>query len=74
MTEFEKLVLADLATLKSEMKQLLGNGQPGRLRQLEQRVEEHERTLQRASGIGALLGVLLTIVHLAIDYLKFRKF
>jgi len=73
MTDFEKTVLADLATLKSEMKQLLGNGQPGRLRQLETRVEDHERVLQRVRGIGALLGVLLTVVHLAIDYLKFKK-
>ena len=73
MTDFEKTVLADLATLKSEMKQLLGNGQPGRLRQVEQRLEDHERVLQRARGIGALAGVLLTVVHLGIDYLKFHR-
>jgi hypothetical protein len=73
VNEFERTVLADLATLKAEMKLLLGNGQPGRLRQLELRVEEHEKLVQRASGIGALMGVVLTLVHLGIDWVKFRR-
>ena len=66
---FEEQVLSDLATLKSEMKMLLGNGQPGRLRQLEQRVEKHESLVQRVSGIWA---VALTLLHLGIDYLRLR--
>jgi hypothetical protein len=70
MTEFEKQVLADLATLKTEMKLLLGNGQPGRVARLESRVEQHERVVQRMNGVGALLGVVLTLVHLAIDFFK----
>jgi hypothetical protein len=70
MTEFEKTVLSDLSTLKAQMKLLAGNGQPGRLQHLEARVEEHERWLQRAQGIGALVATLLTLVHLWIDYLK----
>jgi len=72
MTDFEERVLADLATLKTEMKTLLGNGQPGRLRRMEQRVEEHEALVQRAVGIAALAGTVLTLVHLGIDYLKIR--
>ena len=71
MTEFEQQVLADLATLKAEMRALLGNGQPGRLRQIEQRVEQHEAVVQRVTGVGALLGALLTAVHVGIDL--FRK-
>jgi hypothetical protein len=70
MTEFEKQVLADLATLKTEMKLLLGNGQPGRVAQLETRVDHHEKLVQRMSGMGALVGVVLTLVHLAIDFFK----
>ena len=73
MNEFERTVLADLATLKAEMKILLGNGQPGRLRQLELRVEQHERLVQRASGLGALMGVVLTLVHLGIDWLRIKR-
>lgn len=73
MSEFERTVLADLATLKAEMKILLGNGQPGRLRQIELRVEQHEQLVQRASGIGALFGLVLTLVHLGIDWFKLRS-
>jgi hypothetical protein len=72
MNEFERQVLADLASLKAEMKVLLGNGQPGRLRLLEERVERHEVLAQRATGVGAVIGAALTMFHLAIDYWKFR--
>jgi hypothetical protein len=47
MTEFEGQVLADLGVLKSQMQHLLGIGQPGRLTQLEDRVERHEQSVQR---------------------------
>lgn len=72
MTDFEKQVLADLAALKTQMHSLLGNGQPGRLYEVEQRVERHEAFVQRAGGLGVLLGTVLTLIHLGMDYLKFR--
>lgn len=72
MSEFEKLVLADLAVLKAEMKALLGNGQPGRLVKLEDKVANHETALQRAVGFGTLGGLCLTLVHLGIDYLRLK--
>ncbi len=68
MTEFEGQVLADLSVLKSQMEQLLGVGQPGRLIQLEERVERHERSVQRMKGFVGAAGGLLTVVHLAVDY------
>jgi len=58
------------AELKTDMRWLVGNGSPGRLQELEARVEHHEAILQRALGIGAAAGVLLTLVHLGIDYLR----
>ncbi|MGH9509198.1 MAG: hypothetical protein ACRD2Q_09195 [Terriglobales bacterium] len=70
MTDFQRQVLADLATLKAQMRTLLGNGQPGRLREIEARVEKHEALVNRASGIGALVAALLTLLHLGIEYLK----
>lgn len=70
MTDFEKTVLADLSTLKAEMKTLLGNGQPGRLVKMEEKVAKHEELLQRAIGIGALGGFGLTLLHVGIDYLR----
>ena len=69
MTEFEGQVLADLSVLKSQMRQVMGIGQPGRLQQLEQKVEHHEHTVQRMKGMVGAFGALLTAVHLAIDYL-----
>ena len=68
MTEFEGQVLADLSVLKSQMGQLMGSGQPGRLAQIEERVEHHERSVQRMKGLAGAAGAVLTVVHLAIDY------
>jgi hypothetical protein len=70
MTEFEGQVLADLSVLKSQMDQLMGIGQPGRLTQIEARVERHERTVQRMKGLAGAAGAVLTVVHLAIDYFR----
>jgi len=70
MNEFESSVLADLAELKTHMRGLIGNGSPGRLQELEARVEHHEAILQRGVGIGAAAGVLLTLLHIGIDYLR----
>lgn len=72
MNEFEQTVLSDLAELKAQMRALVGNGQPGRVQGLEARVERHEAFLQRAGGVGAALGGLMTLVHFAFDYLKTR--
>jgi hypothetical protein len=70
MTEFEAQALADLSVLKNQMNTLLGIGQPGRLTQLEERVEKHERSVQRVKGFVGAIGGVITIFHLAIDYLR----
>jgi len=70
MTEFEGQVLADLRVLKSQMDQLMGVGQPGRLTQIEARVEQHERSVQRMKGLAGATGILLTVIHLVIDYFR----
>jgi hypothetical protein len=73
MTDFEGQVLSDLSVLKSQMEQVLGNGQPGRLAQLEGRMHEHEKIVQRLKGMAAAFGALLTIAHLAIDFFIGRR-
>jgi hypothetical protein len=70
MTEFEGQVLADLSVLKSQMKQLMGIGQPGRLTLLEERVERHEQSVQRLKGLVGAAGGLLAVFHLAIEYFR----
>jgi hypothetical protein len=73
MTDFEAQVLSDLSVLKSQMKELMGIGQPGRLAQLEGRMHEHEKIVQRLKGMAAAFGALLTIAHLAIDLFLARR-
>ena len=73
MTDYESQVLADLSVLKSQMRALMGIGQPGRLNQLEERVASHERNMQRLKGLGAAFGGLLTIVHVMIAWLGTNK-
>ncbi len=70
MTDFEAQVLSDLSALKSQMNAVLGVGQPGRLHALEERVERHERAVQRMKGVGGALSVAFTAVHVGLDYLK----
>jgi hypothetical protein len=70
MTEFEGQVLADLRVLKSQMENLIGIGQRGRIVQIEERVERHERSVQRIKGVFAAFGGLLTMIHLAMAYLR----
>jgi hypothetical protein len=70
MSEFEAQVLADLSVLKSQIAGLLGDGQPGRLTVLEERVTDHEASLQRAKGFAAAFGLLFTLLHLAVEWLR----
>jgi hypothetical protein len=70
MTDFESQVLQELSVLKAQMQQLMGIGQPGRLNQLEMRVESHERSVQRLKGTAGAFGALLTMVHVAIAFLR----
>ena len=67
MTEFEAQVLADLSVLKTQMKDLVGNGQPGRVAQMESRLLDHERAVQRLKGMAAAFAAMLTLVHTATD-------
>jgi len=69
MTDFENQVVQDLSVLKSQMQQLMGIGQPGRLHQLEMRVESHERSVQRLKGLAGAFGGLMTLVQAAIAYM-----
>jgi hypothetical protein len=70
MTEFEKQVLEDLSELKTQMHVLVGDGSAGRIRQLEDKVERHEAFVQRAGGLGAAVAAVITMIHIAINYLR----
>ena len=70
MTEFEGQVLAYLSVLKCQMTSLLGIGQPGRINIIEEQIQMHERSIQRVKGLAGAMSVLLTVINLAIDYLR----
>ena len=73
MTEFERKVLLDLAELKTDMKWIAGgDGHPGRLQEMAERLEQHEELLQRARGWAAAFACVLTIVHLGIEFVRTR--
>jgi hypothetical protein len=73
MTDFESQVLQELGMLKAQMQNLIGIGQPGRLNQLESRVEAHERSVQQLKGLAGAFGGLLTVVHVAIAFWSGRR-
>jgi hypothetical protein len=70
MTEFEAQVLSDLRVLKSQMDQLMGIGQPGRLIQIEERIQQHERGMQRMRGFVSAVSAAMAMLHFAIDFFR----
>jgi len=69
----EQKVLEDLSQLKAQMRWLVGNGHPGKLKELEDRVERHEQFVNRVGGISAFLATVITLLHVGIDYLRVNR-
>ncbi|HUO60899.1 MAG TPA: hypothetical protein VMU24_09550 [Candidatus Acidoferrales bacterium] len=67
MNAFEEMVLRDLGELKTHIRWIVGNGNEGKMQELEKRVQKQEATLQRIAGIGAAMMALVTILNLAIN-------
>jgi hypothetical protein len=67
MNEFEAQVLSDLCVLKSQMNGLVGDGNTGRITELERRIERHEQNLQRAKGFMAAMSVLMAVIEVAME-------
>jgi len=70
MTQFEEQVLRDLSELKAHMRWIVGDGNEGKMQELEQRIASHEGFLQRVMGVGGGIAVLVALAHLAFDYMK----
>lgn len=67
MNEFEAQVLSDLCVLKTQMTGLVGDGNSGRIMDLERRIERHEINLQRAKGFMAAVSVVLAVIEVAVE-------
>ena len=67
MNEFEAQVLSDLSVLKTQMAGLMGDGNGGRLAELERRMDRHEQSWQRAKGFLAAFSVILAVLEVAVE-------
>lgn len=67
MNEFEAQVLSDLSVLKSQMNGLMGDGNGGRIAEIERRMEEQEQNWQRAKGFLAAISVLFAVIKVAFE-------
>lgn len=67
MNEFEAQVLSDLSVLKTQMNGLMGDGNGGRIFELERRMDRHEQNWQRAKGFLAAFSVLFAILEVAFE-------
>jgi hypothetical protein len=67
MNEFEAQVLSDLSVLKTQMNGLVGDGNGGRLADLELRMDRHEQNWQRAKGFLAAVSVFFAVLEVAIE-------
>ena len=72
MNEFEAQVLSDLSVLKTQMTSLTGDGNGGRIADLERRMEAHEQNWQRAKGFAAAFSVLFAVFEVAVELLRRR--
>jgi len=67
MNEFEVQVLSDLSVLKTQITNLMGDGNGGRIGNLERRMERHEQNWQRAKGFLAAVSVVFAVVEVAVE-------
>jgi hypothetical protein len=67
MNEFEAQVLSDLSVLKTQMNGLMGDGNGGRIADIERRMDRHEQNWQRAKGFMTAFSVVLAVVEVAVE-------
>jgi hypothetical protein len=67
INEFEAQVLSDLSVLKTQMSGLMGDGNGGRIADLERRMEQHEQNWQRAKGFVAAASVLFAVIEVVVQ-------
>ena len=67
INEFEAQVLSDLSVLKTQITNLMGDGNGGRIADLERRMERHEQNWQRAKGFLAAVSVVFAVIEVAVQ-------
>jgi hypothetical protein len=67
INEFEAQVLSDLSVLKTQITNLMGDGNGGRIAELERRMDRHEQNWQRAKGFLAAVSVVFAVIEVAVQ-------
>jgi hypothetical protein len=70
MTQFEERVLRDLSELKAHMRWIVGNGNEGKMQEIESRIQKNEAQMQKLAGVGAAFAGLVTVLNLALNGLR----
>lgn len=73
MDTFEEKVLSDLAELKAHMRWVVGNGNQGKIQEMEERLNRHETHLQRMVGVGSAIAAAITVMNLIVNFLKLHR-
>jgi hypothetical protein len=63
----------NVSELKTHIRWIVGNGNEGKMQELEKRLQKQEATLQRLAGVGAALMAVITILNLAIHSWSFLR-
>ena len=67
MNDFEAQVLSDLSVVKTQITNLMGDGNGGRIAELERRIERHEQNWQHAKGFLAAMSVIFAVIEVAFE-------
>ncbi len=73
MDSFEERVLSDLSELKAHMRWVVGNGNQGKIQEMEERLNRHETHLQRMVGVGSAIAAGITVMNLIVNFLKLHR-
>jgi hypothetical protein len=62
--------LTAVIELKAHMRWVVGNGNQGKIQEMEERLNRHETHLQRLVGVGSALAAAITVMNLVANFLK----
>lgn len=71
--DFQEKVLADLAELKAHMRWVVGNGNQGKIQEIEERLNRHEAHLQRMVGMGSAIAAGITVMNLVVNFMRLHR-
>ena len=59
--------------LKAHMRWVVGNGNQGKIQEIEERLQRHETHLQRMMGVGGALAAGITVLNLVVNFLRLHR-